>query len=116
MARRSRPRRIRGPALQRRSGGESRPHSTSAEERSSADHPDRAEVDRAASGCTGKASGAREASCAAESSETSEVSIGENGAGKDGVGKNNSGEDERRAARRDQGIGEARKRTAATIA
>src|SRR5580693_5044319 len=108
MARRSRPRRIRGPALQRRSGGESRPHSTSAEERSSADHPDRAEVDRAASGCTGKASGAREASCAAES--------GENGAGKDGVGKNNSGEDERRAARRDQGIGEARKRTAATIA
>ena len=67
MARRSRPRRIRGPALQWRSGRESRSHHPRAEKRSAANNR-RSAACGCAPSCARKVGCAREDSCAAESS------------------------------------------------
>src|ERR1700733_10590757 len=114
MARRCRTRRVGGPALQRRSGRESRSHHPRAEKRSAADYYCRAEpgcadatsrasrrarkVSDAAQGrCSVKSSCARESN---ESSEGNEARGGKKNFGKNCIGKNSAGENKLSPAQR----------------
>src|SRR5579863_4031602 len=92
MARRSRSRRIRGPALQRRGGREPRPHHPRDEKRSAADYRSsaacgRADATRRASGCAGKVGSTTESSCPHE--------VNEGRAGKNRSGENKPGTEQR---------------------
>jgi hypothetical protein len=128
MARGGWTRRIRGPALQRRGGGESGSHDSCAEKRSTTDYR-RTEGGRAASGradatsrasrCARKVSDAAEgrysikSSCARESNESSESN--EVCARKNSRGKNRVRENKLSAAQRIKKFSEARKFATATI-
>src|SRR5271170_6553542 len=113
MARSSRPRRIRGPALQWRGGRESRSHRPSDEKGSAAVYDG-----RAASGCADAATCAsRCASKVGHATESSEDGAGEVGRARkvdEGcASKSGAGKIERRAAKRGKKFDEARERAAA---
>src|ERR1700679_3407985 len=123
MASRSRPRRVGRPALQRRSGCESRSHPPRAEKRSAADYYDHAEGGRAepgcadASRCAHKVSGVAEGRCpiksccareSNQSRESIEARVGKNSLGKIGIGKNAAGENKLSPAQRIKKFSEAR--------
>src|ERR1700685_1883786 len=128
MARRRRPRRVGGPALQRRSGRESRSHHSRAEKRSAADYYCRAGGGRAEPACAEATSGAFrrarkvsdaakgrcsiKSSCARESNESSENN--EARVGKNCIGKNSAGENKLSAAQRIKRFSEARSFATAT--
>src|SRR5580698_5697744 len=129
MASRSRPRRVGRPALQRRSGRESRSHHPRAEKGSAADYYDRAEGGRAEPGCADatcahKGSGVAQSLCpiksgraleSNESGESIEAGVGENSVGKIGIGKNAAGENKLSPAQRIKKFSEARSFAAATV-
>src|SRR5271155_5632537 len=121
MARSSRPRRIRGSALQRRSGRESRSHDTRAEKRSAADYRCSSEGSRAASGCGASRSASGCASSVSRAAEGCEDAgevgrtrkVNEGRAGKDGSGKNNAGKNKPGAAQCIKKFSKARERAVA---
>src|ERR1700733_9503580 len=117
MARRCRPRRVGGPALQWRSGRESRSHHPRAEKRSAADYycrvePGCADATSCASRRARKVSDAAQgrcsikSSCARESNESGESN--EARVGKKSVGKNCIGENKLSPAQRIKKLSEAR--------
>src|SRR5580692_809653 len=129
MARRGRPRRVGGPALQRRSGRKSRSHHPRAEKRSAADSCCRAQGGRAEPTCVDATSGAPrrgrkvgdaaegrcaiQSGCARERNESSESNQAR--VGKSCIGKNSAGENKPSAAQRIKRLSEARSFATATL-